>query len=568
MNGSSLWIVLHRMRVPLLVLISTYTISIIGFLIIQGIDANGHPYHMSIFDAFYVVTYTATTIGFGELPYEFTYAQRIWMSMTIYAIVLGWFYSIGTLVALFQDKFLIAQLTESRFLKQVRNMKQHFLIVLGYNHITSEIIKKANKDGIRTIVIEKDQLKVDELNLENFTPSVPCLVADVYDPIALEKAGMNSPYCKAVVSLFQDDTLNLRVAITTKYLNKKVKVAVKTTRNSITEDLRDLEVEVVENPFEIIAEQVEMSLKYPHLLIVQKWLYDIEPLNANTMILPKGQYVVCGFGRLGKKLFDIFKLNAIKAIFIEPDEDAIKDLPPEYKKDVLIGRADDKRMLLMAEIFTADVLFAGTDDDMKNLSIITAARQLNPTIKVIARENKIEDMSLFNNAKIDMLFIPSKVLIHKTIHSLISPYSSKFFDMLKAKKDDEFAKQLIQRLTVTIGSNPILFGMAITYEKSLAIYNAIANDKKTVTMEVYKRSRKNTKKTNKVIPLILLRGKEQFLLPEDDTILQINDRILFASDEETKNDIEYIAQNFYEFHYVLTGKEKSVFKNILEHRKG
>ena len=52
MNNSALWIVLHRMRAPLLVLIVTYTIAIIGFLLIDGMDNNGKVYHMNIFDAY------------------------------------------------------------------------------------------------------------------------------------------------------------------------------------------------------------------------------------------------------------------------------------------------------------------------------------------------------------------------------------------------------------------------------------------------------------------------------------------------------------------------------------
>ena len=42
-------------------------------------------------------------------------------------------------------------------------------------------------------------------------------------------------------------------------------------------------------------------------------------------------------------------------------------------------------------------------------------------------------------------------------------------------------------------------------------------------------------------------------------ILNENDQILFACDENAKNDIEYIAQNIYEFYYAFTGEEKKTF---------
>ena len=118
------------MRKPFLVILITYTISIIGFLLIEGKDASGNVYHMSIFDAFYFVSYTATTIGFGELPYAFTYPQRIWVTVSTYLSVLGWFYSIGTVVSLLQDKLFLQELEKARFLRQIKKI---FLILkLGF----------------------------------------------------------------------------------------------------------------------------------------------------------------------------------------------------------------------------------------------------------------------------------------------------------------------------------------------------------------------------------------------------------------------------------------------------
>ena len=58
---------------------------------------------MGFFDAFYFMSYTASTIGFGELPHPFTEAQRLWVTISIYLTVIGWAYAIGSLLALFQE---------------------------------------------------------------------------------------------------------------------------------------------------------------------------------------------------------------------------------------------------------------------------------------------------------------------------------------------------------------------------------------------------------------------------------------------------------------------------------
>jgi voltage-gated potassium channel len=564
MNNSALWIVLHRMRAPLLVLIVTYTIAIIGFLLIDGMDNNGKVYHMNIFDAFYVVTYTATTIGFGEIPYAFTYGQRIWMSMIVYATVMGWFYSLGSIISLFQDKLLLAQIAESRFRKQIKNLNQSFLIVLGYNYTTSEIIKKANKEGVRTVVIEKDEHKINELNLENFTPAVPCLMGDVYDPLALEKAGLNSKYCKAVVSLFADDNLNLRVALTSKLLNKNVKLAIKSTTNDQSEDLRDLGVEIVENPYEIIAEQIDIALRNPYMGILEKWLHGIGTLDDEIKYLPKGKYLVYGFGKLGRKIYQVLNNNGIEVSFIIPSDEDIESIPKDMLNIVKFYETDEDESLLIEDIKNSSAIIARSTSDTLNLSILARSRKLNPNIVTIARESEMAYLSIFENANIDFVFIPSKVLIEKTTNALLAPYSSKFIEMVKEQQELDFAEKVILRIKNKIGSNPITFGLTVEKEKSYAIWNSLVNKKRIITLDVCRRSRSNWQEHNKILPLILIRNSQVYLLPSWDMELELDDKVLFVSDEESKNDLRWISKNIYEFYYVYFGKEKNMFNKLFK----
>ena len=57
---------LRRLRAPLIVLIAVYAVGMAGLAVIPGQDAQGQPAApMSLFHAFYFLSYTATTIGFG-----------------------------------------------------------------------------------------------------------------------------------------------------------------------------------------------------------------------------------------------------------------------------------------------------------------------------------------------------------------------------------------------------------------------------------------------------------------------------------------------------------------------
>ncbi len=83
------YILLRRLRKPLILLIVVYAVSILGFWLIPGQDDQGNVWYMSFFHAFYFVSYMASTIGFGEIPYAFSDAQRLWAMFTIYATVIG-----------------------------------------------------------------------------------------------------------------------------------------------------------------------------------------------------------------------------------------------------------------------------------------------------------------------------------------------------------------------------------------------------------------------------------------------------------------------------------------------
>ena len=559
MRNSSLFIILQKMRKPFLVIIVTYTISIIGFLFIGGKDSSGNYYQMTLFDAFYFVSYTATTIGFGEIPYAFTYPQRIWVTISTFLTVLGWFYSIGTLVSLLQDKLFLQELERARFLKQIKNLNEKFIIILGYNQITRKIIIKAIEQGIRAVVIEKDSLKIEKLVLENFTPTVPVLFSESFTVRVLESAGLKKRNCKAIVSLFDDDAINLKITLIAKTLNKSVKVAVKSTTINQTENLRDLDAQIIVNPFSIISSEIKMALTAPNLFKLEKWLYKIDNLNANLPTFPKGLYVICGYGRMGAKIFEKLDKNNVEVKFIEINKERNKQLSKDEKNYVIFGDADDRELLEDIGIKNAVVIIAATNDDTTNLSILATARKLNPDIITMARENDLADDFLFRSAKVNHIFTPSKILVNKITNALMNPLCDEFLKLI-IKENNEWATKLVIRLIKEIDENPLIMAIEINLENTPEIYKHLS-EKNILNVKILSTSLHNNSQSNNIVPLLLQRENDIMLLPSWEIEIKIGDKILLACDEHAKTDIEYICQNTYEFYYTLTGKEKrTIFK--------
>ena len=545
MRNSSLFIILQKMRKPFLVIIVTYTISIIGFLFIGGKDSSGNYYQMTLFDAFYFVSYTATTIGFGEIPYAFTYPQRIWVTISTFLTVLGWFYSIGTLVSLLQDKLFLQELERARFLKQIKNLNEKFIIILGYNQITRKIIIKAIEQGIRAVVIEKDSLKIEKLVLENFTPTVPVLFSESFTVRVLESAGLKKRNCKAIVSLFDDDAINLKITLIAKTLNKSVKVAVKSTTINQTENLRDLDAQIIVNPFSIISSEIKMALTAPNLFKLEKWLYKIDNLNANLPTFPKGLYVICGYGRMGAKIFEKLDKNNVEVKFIEINKERNKQLSKDEKNYVIFGDADDRELLEDIGIKNAVVIIAATNDDTTNLSILATARKLNPDIITMARENDLADDFLFRSAKVNHIFTPSKILVNKITNALMNPLCDEFLKLI-IKENNEWATKLVIRLIKEIDENPLIMAIEINLENTPEIYKHLS-EKNILNVKILSTSLHNNSQSNNIVPLLLQRENDIMLLPSWETEIKIDDNIVFSKDvdiEPNKRGVAIVFQNY------------------------
>ncbi len=86
-------------------------------------------------------------------------------------------------------------------------------------------------------------------------------------------------------------------------MNKNVKVAVKSTTSTHTENLKDLDADVIVNPFSIISSEIGLALWAPNIFKLEKWLYGIDNLNAALPIFPKRFIYNLWLWKNGKKDF-------------------------------------------------------------------------------------------------------------------------------------------------------------------------------------------------------------------------------------------------------------------------
>ena len=137
--NSTLLLTLRRLRAPIILLIVVFAVGMMGLVLIPGVDEHGEPWRMTMFQAFYFTSYTASTIGFGEIPQEFTDRQRLWVTLIIYASVVGWAYLLSNLLSLGRDQAVRKALIEGRFRRRVDALVEPFYLICGFGE-TGQLI--------------------------------------------------------------------------------------------------------------------------------------------------------------------------------------------------------------------------------------------------------------------------------------------------------------------------------------------------------------------------------------------------------------------------------------------
>lgn len=552
------------MRIPLLVIIVTFSITILGLVLIPGVDSNNQPYTMNFFDAIYFVSFMASTIGFGEVPYEFTYTQRMWVLISIYINVIGWFYAIGTLVALIQDKKLLAELKISRFAKRVNSLKEPFVIILGYNHTTKDLIQRLSADGKRIVVIDKEQERIDELELENFVPEVYAIKGDITKPDMLKLAGIKKKYCKALISLFENDFKNTKIALLAKLLNTNINIVVKSTTKEQTQHLKNLGIKNIIDPFHLVANRFGLALTTPNLWLLEMMIFDHELYIKEYEALPTGKYIVCGYGRMGRALRESLTKAKVDCHFIDLKSASHK----EKKQSTIFGDAEDYATLLEAGVKDAKAIVAATKDDLINLTILLTAKKINPDIYTIGRENTLDDITIFSAAKIDRVYILEEV-ISEHVHRLVSiPLAYKFLQEIY-KQDNQWGETVANELKAKTNYKPEIFEIRVVKPEAHALTKHL-KEGNSINLGLLARSLENRNKRAKLMFLLVKNRKEEItILPDDNYEVKVSDRILVAATQESMEDFLTIVNNHNEFYYILTGKEYKfgVFKKLQKKEK-
>jgi Trk K+ transport system NAD-binding subunit len=545
--SETVFLILRRMRAPLIVLIAIFSVSVLGLTVIPGQDAEGRPWDMGFFDAIYVMSYTATTIGFGEIPYPFTYNQRMWLTISIYLTVVGWAYAIGSLLGLLQDRAFRSALALQRFTRKVARLSEPFVLIAGYGRAGEMLGHSMDALGRRVVVLDRDAERIDGLELETYHGDVPGLAADARDPGHLGVAGLDHPCCEAVVALTNDDEANLAVVMTTALLRPDVPVIARATTDVMAERMRVFGSPSVVNPFDLFGDHVQLALRAPASYQLLTWLESGPgaPLPHRASPPRGGRWVVCGYGRLGRELTEDLRAEGIDVTVIDPS-------PHDDVDDVVVAGGYESGVLTAVGLEEAVGFVAGTDNDITNLSLVETARRINPTLFLAARQNVPSSAPLFAAMELDALLVPTEEIAHEVYAQLSTPLLWRFLREMPALGDD-WAAELVDRLTELCGQHlQALWKVRFTEREAPALVPWLASGE--ARLGDLMRNPEDRDEPLHAVPLLLLHRGGATLAPGPEVVLAPGDELLLAGWPAARRALEVTLVVDAVREYVVTGR--------------
>jgi len=226
-------------------------------------------------------------------------------------------------------------------------------------------------------------------------------------------------------------------------------------------------------------------------------------------------YIVCGYGKTGKRVLDDLLSKGLKVVIIESNAERNEKIKEIYNKKFihLDGDATNDDILLQAGISRAKILISVLSTDAENLFVTLSAKDLNHDVKVITRVDETTSAEKFRKAGADFIVSPIEIATDRIIS--IATTSRDFFSFIDFAEAKEELKEY-------------KFGLVEI------------NDTSDLINKTY-RDANIPQRTNLVVIGFYSSSNELQVNPTADNLIQLGDRLLVFGNESQINSLKRIA---------------------------
>lgn len=120
-------------------------------------------------------------------------------------------------------------------------------------------------------------------------------------------------------------------------------------------------------------------------------------------------YILCGYGRVGKVVYDELNKRQQNVIIFEKNEEISEDIKENHSTVVLNKDATEDSTIAELAGEKCKSVIISTGDDVTNLFIVLTIRESNPDAWIVSRVSKAENFSRLRKAGADKLVSPELI---------------------------------------------------------------------------------------------------------------------------------------------------------------
>jgi voltage-gated potassium channel len=145
----------------------------------------------------------------------------------------------------------------------------------------------------------------------------------------------------------------------------------------------------------------------------------------------ENHYIICGYGRVGRRVAEEFRQADAKYVVLDFNEDAI-EAAREHGDHFIEGNGTDDEDLDAAGLARARGLVASSDSDVDNLYITLSARSERPDLFIVSRASEEDVAEKLRRAGADRVVMPYSTAGKEMATLVLQPQVAAFLDAASA----------------------------------------------------------------------------------------------------------------------------------------
>ena len=140
-------------------------------------------------------------------------------------------------------------------------------------------------------------------------------------------------------------------------------------------------------------------------------------------------FIICGYGRVGRRVADEFRAAGVPFLVVDFHDDAI-GAAKEDKALIVEGDATKDENLQRAGLERAKGLVAASDSDADNLYVVLSARTARPDLTIVARASGADAERKLTLAGADRVVLPYTAAGRVMANLVLKPQVTAFLDVV------------------------------------------------------------------------------------------------------------------------------------------